>query len=103
MIIPSPYEMEDSFLKKFCLLVSILPLFGCNNTDYTVSLESDKQNFTQIYEQVPSPSLQKTGNPSAVTTEVYQQSDKKDSTMLDVVLIKQNPELRYGCEVTSLA
>ncbi len=28
---------------------------------------------------------------------------KKESTMLNVVLIKQNPELRYGCEVTSLA
>ena len=28
---------------------------------------------------------------------------KKDSTMLNVVLIRQNPELRYGCEVTSLA
>lgn len=28
---------------------------------------------------------------------------KKDSAMLNVVLIRQNPELRYGCEVTSLA
>lgn len=27
----------------------------------------------------------------------------KPSAMLDVVLIRQNPELRYGCEVTSLA
>jgi uncharacterized protein YvpB len=30
-------------------------------------------------------------------------SPKKDSTMLNVILIRQNPELRYGCEVTSLA
>ncbi len=28
---------------------------------------------------------------------------KRDSAMLNVVLINQNPELRYGCEVTSLA
>jgi uncharacterized protein YvpB len=28
---------------------------------------------------------------------------KKNSAMLNVALIKQNPELRYGCEVTSLA
>lgn len=28
---------------------------------------------------------------------------KKESAMVNVVLIKQNPELRYGCEVTSLA
>ena len=30
-------------------------------------------------------------------------SPRKQSTLLNVVLIKQNPELRYGCEVTSLA
>jgi uncharacterized protein YvpB len=95
--------MEDSFLKKLCVLVSILPLFGCYNTDDTASQKSDKQNYTNIYEQVPSPSIQKTGNPSAVNTEVDQQPAKKDSMMLDVVLINQNPELRYGCEVTSLA
>ena len=77
MIIPSPYEMEDSFLKKLCLLVSILPLFGCNNTDDKVSLKSDKQNYTQIYEQVPSPAIQKTGNPAALNTEVNQQSSQK--------------------------
>jgi uncharacterized protein YvpB len=85
-------------LKKLCLLVSILPLFGCNNTDdNTVSKKSEQESYTQIYEQVPSPvSSKKEDTP-------VNQSAKKDSVILDVVLIKQNPELRYGCEVTSLA
>ncbi|MDZ5470597.1 C39 family peptidase [Bacillus sp. 31A1R] len=30
-------------------------------------------------------------------------AEKKAKVLLDVPLIKQNPELRYGCEVTSLA
>lgn len=89
-------------LKKLCLMVSILPLFGCNNTDDTVS-QSEKQSYTEIYEQVPSPSITKTGNKTSVHTDVTNPPAKKDSMMLDVVLIKQNPELKYGCEVTSLA
>lgn len=60
--------MEDSFLKKLCLLVSILPLFGCNNTVEAVSPHSDKPNYTQIYEQVPSPAMQKTENPATTNT-----------------------------------
>jgi len=102
-------------LKKLCLLVSILPLFGCNNADETVSQQPDKQNYTEIYEQVPKPEILKTKETTTKSenkkqlisnTNVNQpvsQPAKKDSMMLDVVLIKQNPELRYGCEVTSLA
>jgi uncharacterized protein YvpB len=30
-------------------------------------------------------------------------NSKKNFAMLNVILIRQNPELRYGCEVTSLA
>ncbi len=56
----------------------------------------------QIYEQAPSPPVQKT--PAAnVNNNVKQAAARKDSQMLDVILIAQNPELRYGCEVTSLA
>ncbi|MFP7295953.1 C39 family peptidase [Neobacillus niacini] len=103
-------------MKKLCLLVSILPLFGCNNADETVSKHQDKQNYTEIYEQVPKPRIQKTVNTKmennleekqpiskANVNQQVTQPAKKNSMMLDVVLIKQNPELRYGCEVTSLA
>jgi uncharacterized protein YvpB len=91
-------------LKKLYLLASILPLFGCNNTSDTVSHQkSEKQSYTQLYEQVPSPAAQKTGNPAAANIEGNKPPEKKESALLNVVLIKQNPELRYGCEVTSLA
>ncbi|MDQ1003909.1 uncharacterized protein YvpB [Neobacillus niacini] len=90
-------------MKKLCLAVSILPLFGCNNTDEAVLQQSEKHSYTEKYEQVPSPSIRKTRNPVPGHTEVINQPAKKDSIMLDVVLIKQNPELKYGCEVTSLA
>jgi uncharacterized protein YvpB len=102
MIKPSPM-IGGYLLNKLFLMVSILPLFGCNNTDDTVSQQTEKQNYTEIYEQVPSLSITKTKKPDTVLKEVNNQPAKKDSLMLDVVLIKQNPELRYGCEVTSLA
>jgi uncharacterized protein YvpB len=38
-----------------------------------------------------------------IKKKVQKSSAKKEKTMLNVVLIKQNPELKYGCEVTSLA
>lgn len=85
-------------MKKLCLMVSILPLFGFNNINDTISPQKKNKNYTQIYEQVPSPVINKTEH-----TDTVSQPAKKDSVMLDVVLIKQNPELRYGCEVTSLA
>lgn len=97
------------------MIVSILPLFGCNNADETVSKQPDKQNYTEIYEQVPKPEIQKTKNTTTnsenkkqtisntIVKQPVSQPAKKDSMILDVALIKQNPELRYGCEVTSLA
>jgi uncharacterized protein YvpB len=104
-------------LKKLCLLVSIFPLFGCSNSDETtVSKTDNRPNYSQQYEQVPSPVKQKTNNQNTLNLgnekgeisikegkhEVTSVA-KKDSIMLDVVQINQNPELRYGCEVTSLA
>lgn len=90
-------------LKKLCLMASILPLFGFINTDDTASQKPEKQSYTEIYEQVPSPAIKRAGNSAINHTHVINHPPKKDSKMLDVVLIKQNPELKYGCEVTSLA
>jgi uncharacterized protein YvpB len=76
-------------LKQLCLIASILPLFGYSSNDTEVLTEGKcKTGYLEMYEQVPKPELIKIL--------------KKDSAMLDVELIRQNPELKYGCEVTSL-
>ncbi|MEH7076083.1 C39 family peptidase [Neobacillus drentensis] len=110
-------------MKKLCLLASILPMFGCSNFvfDTNANIEKkqpassviieNKTNNTSEVEinnthhrlneldyQVP-----KVKNKVIKSKSVVAPQKKKDSAMLNVVLIKQNPELRYGCEVTSLA
>lgn len=97
-------------LNKLCLIASILPLFGCSTNDTEVlTKHQNRTSYLQTYEQVPKPEITKTLNmpqSEALNNNTISQETviaKKDSTMLDVVLIRQNPELRYGCEVTSLA
>ncbi|MGX6442124.1 C39 family peptidase [Neobacillus sp. K501] len=97
-------------MNKLCLLASILPLFGCSSNDTEVLTKHQNQNRTsylETYEQVPKPKITKTLNkPQAESLNKTSQETviaKKDSAMLDVILIRQNPELKYGCEVTSLA
>lgn len=90
-------------MKKLCLLATLIPLFGCSNTDTnSASNHIEKGKPLQIHQQVPSPPVQKT-KAENVNHNIKQAAARKDSQMLDVVLIAQNPELRYGCEVTSLA
>lgn len=98
-------------MKKLCLLASILPLFGCSTNDTAVlSKHQNRTSYLQTYEQVPKqPEINKTLNSphaEAINNEHTNQETvvaKKESALLDVVLIRQNPELKYGCEVTSLA
>lgn len=101
-------------MKKLCLLVSILPLLGCSNfseTNETISVKD--KNYLQKYEQSPQAVNNEEDNISPI--EVAEKSinqpikgtpvninPKKKSAMLNVVLINQNPELKFGCEVTSL-
>ncbi|MFP5111098.1 C39 family peptidase [Bacillaceae bacterium C204] len=110
-------------MKRLCLLTMILPMFGCSHFDADTNANIEKK------QPLSSVSVEdKTSNSSSVdikrtqyklndlneqminvkntvnkTQTVTKPQKKKDSAMLNVVLIKQNPELRYGCEVTSLA
>jgi uncharacterized protein YvpB len=108
-------------LKILYLLAFILPMLGCshfladsNNNENHINMPSvteetdiNHRPSVQIKEK-PHPledlKDQVTGveNPGS-KNQVVITPPKKDSMMLDVVLIKQNPELKYGCEVTSLA
>ena len=111
-------------MRGLYLLTSLLTLIGCGHSN-TVShhQESQKEEITRssnlssnskqgpspdrinsksytlknLTEQVTNIEVQKKVNHTVSTI------PRKPSTLLNVVLIKQNPELRYGCEVTSLA
>ncbi|PGV48853.1 peptidase C39 [Bacillus sp. AFS037270] len=60
-------------------------------------IDSKSYSINDIKQQVTNVEGQQKVDHSVSTT------PRKQSTLLNVVLIKQNPELRYGCEVTSLA
>lgn len=75
------------------LLISILPLIGCavQQQDY-----HDIQQNTAFIQYVKNPSVndvQYTNKPIKA---------KNEKIILNVPLIRQNPELKFGCEVTSL-
>ena len=111
-------------MKSLCLLASLLTMFGCSHSNtisnqqvsekekitsssnitrnsnqdtYRNKIDSKSYSINDIKEQVTNVEGQQKVNHSVSTTPI------KQSTLLNVVLIKQNPELRYGCEVTSLA
>jgi uncharacterized protein YvpB len=117
---------EDNFLKRLCLLFSLLPLFGCNHfNDDTMSTskriknqpialnteeeEEKKQKLSTVHVKKTPYTIDDLSNQiikennNNDKSNLVSETPKKDSAMLNVILIKQNPELRYGCEVTSLA
>lgn len=69
------------------------------NTQNTSSVDLENKRFTikELNKQVISVKNKQIKNDSVTA------APKKKSAMLNVVLIRQNPELKYGCEVTSLA
>jgi len=106
-------------LKILIILTAMLPLIGCNQADSTNHQvkNENKQTIWVITEKTTSPgvtpvkiesnSVKKREITNNVTHAGQKQTvrtfPKKNSMMISVPLIKQNPELRYGCEVTSLA
>jgi uncharacterized protein YvpB len=88
----------------------LLSLLGC-------SAYNDKQERTNEYtskQSVTTPIAETNDHPSSTRLTVHPsnqiektthpfQTKKLKKVVLDVPLIKQNPELKYGCEVTSLA
>ncbi|PLR80533.1 C39 family peptidase [Bacillus sp. V33-4] len=82
-------------MQKVLLIASLLPLLGCSPD------QANDDNNHKAQALVTSSEYSTVGYPeSQVQRKPIKMSQKK---LLDVPLIKQNPELKYGCEVTSLA
>lgn len=85
-------------------------MFGCNHTDVNLNADLSQHQVDNNHRSVRNVSswdhslLYKTEQVkfSLPNSTINKSVLKKESAMLDVVLIKQNPELKYGCEVTSL-
>ncbi|MGG1678897.1 C39 family peptidase [Neobacillus sp. NRS-1170] len=103
-------------MRKLCLLASILPMFGCSH------FNDDSDASSNLIQNKPASSYRVEDKPKNTNYNINDLTDqviydkkitnqgshvsttaKKNSAMLNVILIRQNPELRYGCEVTSLA
>lgn len=111
-------------MKGLYLLTSLLTMIGCSHSN-TVSNPQESQKVKIVHtsnirsNSKQEPALNKTSRKPYTLYDVTEQVTnvegqkkvnqtvsnipRKSSTLLNVVLIKQNPELRYGCEVTSLA
>ncbi|WP_174733745.1 C39 family peptidase [Mesobacillus harenae] len=81
-------------MNKWYLISALIPLLGCGHNlseeqEATVLTESKKELVVSEKQFL---------NPLT-----FESAEKNQSVLLSVPLIKQNPELKYGCEVTSLS
>jgi uncharacterized protein YvpB len=95
-------------MKTWHFIGILLPLLGCSHGS-PADQEMQRKNTSDvpfIMTEKPKP-IQDMGTRQQTdkteTQEIGQQHTIKNKTLLDVPLIRQNPELKYGCEVTSLA
>lgn len=101
-------------MKKLFLIATIIPMFGCspaetNPNQSSVSTVAEEEKKTNYYKDEKKRNVTNLNYRQANMNAPVQKNrgtyhpPKKDSVILDVPLIKQNPELKYGCEVTSMA
>ncbi|MDR7236106.1 C39 family peptidase [Neobacillus drentensis] len=71
----------------------------------TISVKENTQNTSSVDLENKRYTINELNNQviNVKNEQVVNAAPKKKSAMLNVVLIRQNPELKYGCEVTSLA
>lgn len=100
-------------MKKIQFFAAIIPLLGCSHVQPEPQSTFSSENKTQQIQNTTDTQMSeyiKVQNPPKKDKPVEVNSSKKDKPvevisqikMMDVPLIKQNPELKYGCEVTSL-
>jgi len=101
-------HMKVLFLGFTFVVCSVV--IGCserNQTSPEITVKNEtKEDQTLLVKQSLQPKIMKTeiehntiqSSPPSIAS-----GTKDDIVLLDVPIIKQNPELKYGCEVTSLA
>jgi len=95
-------------MKAWHFIGILLPLLGCShgspaeNDVQTLNTEAPNV-ITDSPKPIQKQETQKTLKDINVKQETKHQPRYKDKTLMNVPLIRQNPELKYGCEVTSLA
>lgn len=94
-------------LKAFHIFTAIIPLLGCSHTESNdIANKSDIKTKQIQYEQADQFTTTINDTNLVEKPRVINHlpvASISQNKILDVPLIKQNPELKYGCEVTSLA
>lgn len=88
-------------MRNFLLVSLLIPLLGCGHSEPASPVQETAMNSNELNAQIPVNAKKDQPKKTARYTEPAK-AVKKRSLIIDVPLIRQNPELKYGCEVTSL-
>jgi uncharacterized protein YvpB len=91
-------------MKTWHFIGILLPLLGCSHGSPAENEAQMQKTLNEpiISNENPEP-IQDMAVPNPIQNQEKQRQQQKSKALMNVPLIKQNPELKYGCEVTSLA